>query len=128
MMNALVREPGKAGSTTTELLFDWRADLERLEAAAEAARRTHNFDPWALAEGECWLDLIEAELVALRRAPRQPQSEESRLLLEDWRQRAFAAVQSLRAVASLDTPQALKPNNKNGVLTSVAPSLERPPA
>jgi len=68
-MNGLLRQPDKAGSISTELLFDWRADLERLETAAETARRTHDFDPWVLAEGECWLDLIEAELVAVNGAP-----------------------------------------------------------
>jgi len=99
-MNGLLKQPDKAGSISTELLFDWRADLERLETAAETARRTHDFDPWVLAEGECWLDLIEAELVAVNGAPRQPQVEQSRLLLEDWRRRVLAAVQALRAVAS----------------------------
>lgn len=99
-MNRILWEPGEAGSGPRDLWFDWRPDLERLEKAAEAARRTHNADPWTLAEAECWLDLIEAELIALKHAPPDAVAESSRRQLEAWRKRVEAMIPVLKAGAS----------------------------
>lgn len=48
-------------------LFDWKSDLERLEQHAEAAGMDGVPDPWALAEAQCSIDLIDNELATLRR-------------------------------------------------------------
>jgi hypothetical protein len=48
--------------------LEWRPDIERLKTEIETARRTGNFEHLAIAEAECWLDLIEAELAARRSA------------------------------------------------------------
>jgi hypothetical protein len=50
-----------------EPLFDWQHDIERLAQQTQAAIARDKSDEWALAEAECTLDLIVAELVAVRR-------------------------------------------------------------
>lgn len=55
-----------ASRKSSDLLFDWQLDVQRLEREAKAAATAGREDPWALAEAECSLDLIDAELVALR--------------------------------------------------------------
>ncbi|HEY9010403.1 MAG TPA: hypothetical protein VIN06_05250, partial [Devosia sp.] len=56
------------------LLFDWVPHVDRLKHEAEEASLAGRESPWALAEAECWLDLVEAELEA-HRAMRQDRSE-----------------------------------------------------
>jgi hypothetical protein len=45
---------------------EWRPDIERLRNEIETARRTGNLEHLAIAEAECWIDLIDAELSARR--------------------------------------------------------------
>lgn len=45
--------------------------MARFNSEVEAARRSGAGDPLTLAEMECSLDLIDADLAALRAAPRQ---------------------------------------------------------
>ena len=49
-----------------DLLFDWQHDVERLARETQAAVDRRKSDQWVLAEAECTLDLIGAELVAVR--------------------------------------------------------------
>ena len=51
---------------TPGLLFDWQLDIERLTRQTHAALASRNADEWVLAECECTLDLLAAELVAAR--------------------------------------------------------------
>ena len=44
--------------------FEWRPDIEGLRTEIEQARRTGNLEHLAIAEAECWIDLINAELSA----------------------------------------------------------------
>jgi hypothetical protein len=44
--------------------LEWKPDLERLRAEIDAARRRGHTDDLAIAEAECWIDLIDAELSA----------------------------------------------------------------
>lgn len=44
--------------------LEWKPDIERLRAEIDAARRVGRTDDLAIAEAECWIDLIEAELAA----------------------------------------------------------------
>jgi hypothetical protein len=46
--------------------LEWRPDVERLRTEIEQARRTGNLEHLAIAEAECWIDLIDAELSARR--------------------------------------------------------------
>jgi hypothetical protein len=47
--------------------LEWRPDIDRLRGEIEEARRTGNGEHLAIAEAECWIDLIDAELTARRK-------------------------------------------------------------
>ena len=55
--SASVSAPGAA-------LPDWQPDLERLKRETRQAKDSGRSDPWTLAEAECWIDLIDAEIAA----------------------------------------------------------------
>lgn len=74
------------------LLFDWQLDIERLEQQVEQAAAAGVPDPWAQVEAECSLDLIEAELAALRK------SAPATTYLRRWRDRAEALLVRLRTL------------------------------
>jgi len=46
--------------------LEWKPDLERLRTEIAAARRAGHTDDLAIAEAECWIDLIDAEVSARR--------------------------------------------------------------
>jgi hypothetical protein len=48
--------------------LDWRPDIERLRREVGAASTVGTIDDLAVAEAECWIDLIDAELCARRGA------------------------------------------------------------
>jgi hypothetical protein len=81
-----------------ELLFDWQLDVSRLEKEAFDAGQSKSADPWALAEAECSLDLIEAEMAAVRNSP--PGEARTRTLahLDAWRLRLERVIRNLRAL------------------------------
>jgi hypothetical protein len=56
---------GVAGEATP---FEWRPDLDRFERELDRAELTRRRDELTLAEMECSVELIDAELVALRAA------------------------------------------------------------
>lgn len=45
---------------------EWKPDLERLRTEIGSARRAGRTDHLAIAEAECWIDLIDAEVSARR--------------------------------------------------------------
>lgn len=53
------------GSPATAAL-EWKPDTERLRTEIGTARRAGHNDHLAIAEAECWIDLIDAELSARR--------------------------------------------------------------
>lgn len=78
-------------------LFDWQLDVQRLEREARAAAGTRRSDPWTKVEAECSLDLIEAELVALKkRDPREVA--ESIVELRSWKARVERVLRTLDAL------------------------------
>jgi|GEM_PF-5567725 len=97
-MNRIMIEPGKAGFTPQDLSFDWRPNLERIEAEAADASRTGLSDQWALAEALCWMDLIDAEIAALDAASRDDRAGRSRAQLLEWRRRVEAVIDTLKGV------------------------------
>jgi hypothetical protein len=54
-------------NATSEALFDWKPDAERLSREVRDAELKGIRDELTLAEIECSLDLIDAELSSLRR-------------------------------------------------------------
>lgn len=46
--------------------LEWRPNVDRLRTEIAAARRAGRTDDLAIAEAECWIDLIDAEIVARR--------------------------------------------------------------
>lgn len=87
-----VRPPVRQPSTQ---LFDWQLDVERLEREARAARLTGRPDPWTKVEAECSLDLIEAELMALRGRERD-EAGDSVVQLRSWKARVERVLRTLK--------------------------------
>jgi hypothetical protein len=85
------------GSHSSNRLFDWHLDVQRLEREAKAAAAAGRGDPWALVEAECSLDLIEAELAALKgRDPRQVGDSVSELRI--WKARVERVIRTLQSL------------------------------
>lgn len=61
MDNQEIFDPSQTFST-----FAWRADLERLRREVNTARAQGVSDPFCLAELQCSLDLIDADILGLR--------------------------------------------------------------
>ncbi len=57
-----------ASETTTPAAatLEWKPDIERLRTEIDTARQIGRTDDLAIAEAECWIDLIDAELSARR--------------------------------------------------------------
>lgn len=49
--------------------LEWKPDIERLRREIDRSLNAGGLDHLALAEAECWIDLIDAELVARRNDP-----------------------------------------------------------
>jgi len=91
-----------ASGQANERLFDWKLDVERLEREAQRAVQQRRPDPWALAEAECSLDLIDAEIAALR--PKGAQGDavvHSVTQLEGWRARLAQVIRTLGRLGTL---------------------------
>ena len=86
-----IRPPASQPSTQ---LFDWQLDVERLEREARAARLAGAPDPWTKVEAECSLDLIEAELTALRGRERD-KAADSVVQLRSWKARIERVIRML---------------------------------
>lgn len=59
---------------------EWRPDIDRLRTEIETARKSGNFEHLAIAEAECWIDLIDAELTS-----RKDASDPAVRQLRSWR-------------------------------------------
>ena len=96
MESVQIESPSSTGQTSTPL-FDWHLDVQRLEREAKAALAAGRSDPWAMVEAECSLDLIEAELVALKgRDPRH--ASDSIVELRSWKARIERVIGTLRSL------------------------------
>lgn len=83
-----------------DLLFDWQLDVERLEREAQAAAKSRRPDDWALVEAECSLDLIDAELAAIRKSQSDPALVAMTVAhLTQWRARVGRVIERLRALS-----------------------------
>lgn len=85
---------GPAAAPEFEMLLDWQGDSERLRRAAEEAEETGQADPLALAEAECSLDLIDAEIAALKHR-QDPAAAGLRKRLTAWRAEIALAASTL---------------------------------
>ena len=80
-------------------IFDWAPHLARLKREADEAAMAGRADPWAEAEAECWLDLIEAEMAAHRALPQsRPEVVAGLRQLAAWKNELKLVVRRLRAV------------------------------
>lgn len=81
-----------------ELLFDWQLDVSRLEKEAYDAKQRSQADPWALAEAECSLDLVDAEIAAMRGSSPSEARKRTLAHLEAWRLRLERVIRNLRSL------------------------------
>ena len=94
-------EMQRAPSSPEASLFDWELDLERLEREAKEAAESGRRDDLALAEAECSLDLVDAEIMALRSAKAEAaEIAKSLAKLHAWRARILRVIQSLSSASA----------------------------
>jgi hypothetical protein len=87
------------------LIFDWSPHLDRLEKEASEAQQTRRADPWALAEAECWLELIDAEIAAHRALPQtRPEVTTGLAKLLQWRGELKLIIRRLQALERSNDP------------------------
>jgi hypothetical protein len=77
---------------TDDDALEWQPDVERLQQEINAALASGQTDHLAVAEAECWIDLIDAELSARRGRTSDTQLSKLRL----WRHKLAALVQRAR--------------------------------
>lgn len=77
-------------------LFDWQPDIDRLEREVEEACRSGRGDPLTMGEIECSIDLIDAELLALRGGAPDPETKSAILALQMQRTRLARLAVQLR--------------------------------
>ena len=88
-----------ANSHTTDLLFDWKLDVERLEREARVAVQARQPNDWALVEAECSQDLIAAELkAAIARRNRDEAGTGTIEHLKAWQMRIDRVIQQLQSL------------------------------
>lgn len=73
---------------------DWQPDIERLKRETQLAQAHGRSDPWTLAEVECWLDLIDAEIAAQA----QLANDVALRALQTWKAELGALVRALDAL------------------------------
>lgn len=82
-----------------DTVFDWRPHIERLRKDAETAAQNRRPDPWAIAEAECWIELIDAEIAAHRALPQTREEVVDALKqLATWKGELKLIVRRLRSV------------------------------
>lgn len=86
-------------SNSEELLFDWQMDVSRLEKEAYEAKQRSKPDPWALVGAECSLDLVDAEIAAVKGSPPSEARKKTLAHLDAWRLRLERVIRNLRSLA-----------------------------
>lgn len=79
---------------------DWEPPIERLRTEARKARESGKPDPWSVIEAECWIDLIDAELSALRAARDGASPAPETSLLRHWRAELQLIIRQLESVGA----------------------------
>jgi hypothetical protein len=82
----------------SEFLFNWQRDVDRLTRQAQAAMKKRKSDQWVLAEAECTLDLIVAELVAARSRSRADGVSSAVVRLETWHTQLQDLIRKLQSL------------------------------
>jgi hypothetical protein len=77
-------------------LFGWAPQIDRLRREAAEARRLGRADPWTIAEAECWIELVDAELVAQRRLD-DPDAVAAIRQLVSWRAELLEVIRRVRS-------------------------------
>lgn len=93
-------ESARSSPSQYAALFDWRPNLDRFEREVQQAELTRKRDELALAEMDCTVDLIDAELLALRAEP-EP-DDRLRREIDDWvriRGRLLRLIRRMRLLA-----------------------------
>ena len=85
---------------TPGLLFDWQLDIERLTRQTHAALASRKADEWVLAECECTLDLLAAELVAARLSSAEYAPADTVEHLKVWHSQLERLVEQLKSLPS----------------------------
>ena len=67
-----------AASANPEAMFDWEPDADRLEREVRSAEIKGLRDDLTLAEIECSIDLLDAEISGLRHRPEDESSRQKR--------------------------------------------------
>lgn len=90
----------QAAGAPLDLLFDWKLDVDRFAAAAARAKAAGEADPWLVVEAECAIELIDAEMLALKRKPQDDESVRASMRqLTLWRSQIALAKRTLEALA-----------------------------
>ncbi|HTN62105.1 MAG TPA: hypothetical protein VL147_11195 [Devosia sp.] len=98
-MNAFANENPSAAAPESELLLDWKVDIERISGLAREAFRTETPDPWTRIEAECVIQLIDAELIAMRTMQSRGEPVDASIrYLKALRTEAVLAIKTLDAV------------------------------
>ena len=93
-----VSDYGRTG--LPEPLFDWQPDAERLSREVRSAELKGQRDELTLAEIECSIDLIDAELSALRAARDGASPAPETSLLRHWRAELQLIIRQLESVGA----------------------------
>lgn len=98
-MNAFAGEKPVATTPQPDLLVDWRVDIERISRLAREAFRAETPDPWTRIEAECVIQLIDAELIAMRTMQSRGERVDASIrCLRALRTEAVLAIKTLDAV------------------------------
>ena len=99
-----------------DLFVDWTVDIERISGLAREAFRTETPDPWTRIEAECVIQLIDAELIAMR-------TMQSRGKLVDASIRHLKALRT-EAVLAIKTLDAVERHSQENAAPSAGQTTE----
>jgi hypothetical protein len=98
-MNKFTDEKPVSETPESDLLMDWTVDIDRISRLAREAFRTETPDPWARIEAECVIQLIDAELIAMRTMQSRGEPVDASIrYLKALRTEAVLAIKTLDAV------------------------------
>lgn len=80
------------------LAFEWRLDIDRLKEQTRASKKAGYPDPRTVLEAELWLDLVKAEIAALRGRAKAPEIKSSLDELRSWRSSLRYTLQTLKSL------------------------------
>ena len=88
----------RSEAASEPLAFGWRLDIDRLKERTRASKRAGYPDPTTIVEAELWLDLVKAEIAALRGHGKTPEIKASLEELRSWRSSLRYTLQTLKSL------------------------------